>query len=369
MTTKDEQGAQERSQRRALDAANLLGLGGLDTKLLRLLAIVVLIFIGMSAAMPDRFPTAASFGSMAVQFPEIGILALAIMITMLTGGIDLSIISTANLAGILAAITLTWLVPATVTSADVAYAGVAAGIAVALVVGALAGLFNGLLITVIGITPILATLGTMTLYAGLSIVITGGTAVFAIPEFLFLGGGSVLGLPMPLLIFALAAIFFALLLNRTAFGLRLVLLGTNPTAARFSGINSQRVLIWTYVLSGVLAAIAGIIFLGRNNSAKSDYATSYVLQAILVAILGGVNPYGGFGRVGGVVLAVLGLQFLSTGFNMLLLTYSGSNFFKEFAWGLLLLLVMVIDALPRRSKPTQPVDTPGAGLQPKRGET
>jgi simple sugar transport system permease protein len=174
---------------------------------------------------------------------------------------------------------------------------------------------------------------------------------------------------MPLLIFALAAIFFALLLNRTAFGLRLVLLGTNPTAARFSGINSQRVLIWTYVLSGVLAAIAGIIFLGRNNSAKSDYATSYVLQAILVAILGGVNPYGGFGRVGGVVLAVLGLQFLSTGFNMLLLTYSGSNFFKEFAWGLLLLLVMVIDALPRRSKPTQPVDTPGAGLQPKRGET
>jgi simple sugar transport system permease protein len=107
------------------------------------------------------------------------------------------------------------------------------------------------------------------------------------------------------------------------------------------------------VLSSVLAAVAGMIFLARNNSAKPDYATSYVLQAILVAILGGINPNGGFGRVSGLVLAILGLQFLSTGFNMLLVTYSGSNFFKEFAWGALLLLVMVIDALPplrRRGK-------------------
>jgi simple sugar transport system permease protein len=344
MTIKDEQSMQDTSP------LARLGLDRVDPKLLRLLAAVVLIFVAMSVAMPDRFPTSGNFGSMAVQFPEIGILAIAILITMLTGGIDLSIVSMANLAGIAAALTLTALVPPEETSLAVAYAGVAASIVVGLLVGALAGLFNGVLIANVGITPILATLGTMTLFAGVGIVITGGTAVFAIPEFLFIGGGNLLGVPFPLLIFALAALIFSIILNRTAFGLRLALFGANPTAARFSGIDSRRLLIWTYVLSGVLAAVAGLIFLGRNNSAKPDYATSYVLQAILVAILGGVNPYGGVGRVSGLVLAILGLQFLSTGFNMLLVTYSGSNFFKEFAWGALLLLVMVIDALPPRRR-------------------
>jgi simple sugar transport system permease protein len=331
--------------------------GRLDPNLLRLLAVVALIFIGMGVAMPDRFPTASNFGSMAVQFPEIGILALAIMVTMLTGGIDLSVVSTANLAGIIAAITITAIVPPGETSLAVAYVGVAAGIIVALSVGAVAGLINGLLISAVGITPILATLGTMTLYAGVGVVITGGSAVYAIPEFLVIGAGSIAGLPVPLLMFAVAALMFSVLLTRTAFGARLMLLGANPTAARFSGIDSRRVLIWTYVLSGLLAAVVGIIFLGRNNAAKPDYATSYVLQAILVTILGGVNPSGGSGRVAGVVLVILGFQFLSTGFNMLLITYSGSNFFKEVAWGLLLLLVMVIDALPawrRRSRAAHP---------------
>jgi simple sugar transport system permease protein len=354
MTIKDEQPMRDASNQRALSPLARLGLDRIDPTLLRLLAAVALIFVAMSVAMPDRFPTSANFGSMAVQFPEIGILAIAIMLTMLTGGIDLSIVSTANLAGIAAALTLTAIVPPDETSLAVAYAGVAAGILVGLLVGALAGLFNGALIAHIGITPILATLGTMTLFAGFGIVITGGTAVFAIPEFLFIGGGNLLGAPVPLIIFALVALLFSVILNRTGFGLRLALFGSNPTAARFSGIDSRKLLIWTYVLSGVLAAVAGLIFLARNNSAKPDYATSYVLQAILVAILGGVNPNGGFGRVSGLVLAILGLQFLSTGFNMLLVTYSGSNFFKEFAWGALLLLVMVIDALPpfrrRRSR-------------------
>jgi simple sugar transport system permease protein len=319
----------------------------LDAKLLRLLAVVVLIFLALSAAVPDRFPTLASLSSMAVQFPEVGILAIAIMLTMLTGGIDLSVVSTANLAGIVAALTLNALVPPTETAAAVAYTGVVGSIVAALLVGALAGAINGMLITIVGITPILATLGTMTLYGGISVVVTGGSAVFAIPEFLIIGG-NIAGIPVPLLIFAVIVVLFSIILGRTAFGLRLMLLGANPTAARFSGIDSRRMLIWTYVLSGILAAVVGLIFLGRNNSAKPDYATSYVLQAILVVILGGVNPNGGSGRIAGVVLAILGLQFLSTGFNMLLVTYSGSNFFREFAWGVLLLVVMLIDALPPR---------------------
>ena len=98
----------------------------------------------------------------------------------------------------------------------------------------------------------------------------------------------------------------------------------------------RRALIKTYAISGLLAAVAGLIMIARANSASADYGSSYLLQAVLVAILGGVNPAGGFGPVTGVCLAVLGLQFLSSGFNIL----RYSNFAKEFAWGVLLLLVM-----------------------------
>jgi simple sugar transport system permease protein len=118
-------------------------------------------------------------------------------------------------------------------------------------------------------------------------------------------------------------------------------------------------LVQTYVISGLLGSMAGIIFLARNNSAKADYGSSYILQAILVAILGGINPYGGFGKISGLVLAILSLQFLSTGLNMLLVQYSGSTFFREFAYGALLLLVMAVDNLPQlRRRRTRPRELP-----------
>jgi simple sugar transport system permease protein len=123
-------------------------------------------------------------------------------------------------------------------------------------------------------------------------------------------------------------------------------LGTNARAALFSGINSIRVLVRTYWLAGLLAGIGGIIFLARTNSAKPDYGTSFILLSVLIAILGGINPNGGFGTVSGMVLAILSIQFLSTGLNMLMLDLfpsSAAIFFRQFAWGGLLLLVMVIN--------------------------
>jgi simple sugar transport system permease protein len=208
-----------------------------------------------------------------------------------------------------------------------------------------AGLFNGFLVAKIGIAPILATLGTMTLYRGFNTAITKGTSFFAVPQVLFIGDGDILGVPVPLIIFGVLALIFSVVLNKTTFGYRVYMLGTNSMAARFSGIDNEKVLIKTYVLSGLLAAIAGVIFLARSNSAKADYGDSYVLLVVLIAILGGVNYMGGFGKISGLVLAILSLQFLSTGLSMLLFQYSGSNFFKEFAWGAVLILVMVINYL------------------------
>ncbi|MCS6774791.1 MAG: ABC transporter permease [Anaerolineae bacterium] len=321
-----------------------------DGNLVRLFIACVLIFVTMSLLRPAVFPTIENFRSMGSQFPEIGILAIAIMIAMLTGGIDLSVVSIANLSGVLAALFIRAVIPADAPPVVVAL-GLLGAIVIALASGVLFGLINGLLVARVGLTPILATLGTMTLYTGINVVITRGNAVFAENRLVFIGNTYLFDLiPIPLLIFAIVAAAVSVILNKTGFGLKLYLIGSNEKAARFSGIDVPKTLIGAYVLSGLLAAIVAIIFLGRNNSAKWDFAPSYVLQAILVAVLAGVNPAGGSGRIAGIVLAILALQFISTGLNMLLLAVSGGQFFREFAWGALLLIIMVINYYSERRR-------------------
>lgn len=317
---------------------------GNDSPILRLLIIAILIFLAFSILLPDKFPTIRNLQSMAVQFPEYGILVLAIMVPMITGGIDLSIVSTANLAAIMAAMTVMQLSGGD-PNAQPTVAALAGAVVVALIVGSLAGIFNGILVSRVGIPPILATLGTLSLYQGFSYVITGGPAILT-TQFAFLGNGSVLGIPLPVILFGLLAIIAGIMLSRTTYGFQVYMYGTNARAARFSGININNVLIRTYWYSGVMAAVAGIIFLSRTNSAKADYGESFVLLTVLISILGGVSYNGGFGTIPGVVLAILCLQFLSTGLNMFMLEISGSSgsqFFRQFAWGALLLLVMVVN--------------------------
>jgi simple sugar transport system permease protein len=317
-----------------------------NASLLRLAFITVLIFVVMSLLRPNLFPTASNFTSMAFQFPEFAILALAMMLAMLTGGIDLSIIANMNLSAILAGLVLSRLTddptaPATLT--------ILLATLIALSVGTLAGFINGVLIAKTGIPPILATLGTSQVYLGLAIVLTGGAAVHGFPNaFSAIGNGSLGIVPIPLILFAALALGVALLLNKTPYGFKLYMLGTNPLAARFAGLDNPRLLILTYTLAGWLAAASGILIMSRTNSIRADFGASYLLLTILVAVLGGINPYGGFGKVSGLVLAVLSLQFLSSGFNMLRF----SNFAREFIWGALLLLVMVLStvSLVRRRK-------------------
>jgi simple sugar transport system permease protein len=310
--------------------------------IVRLALTVIVIFVLLGIAKPEDFLTLRNMKSMALQASEIGVLAIAITLAMLSGGIDLSVVSTANLAGIIAGLVLGALVPPESAAGTVA-GGMVSALAAALAVGLACGVFNGFLIAVLELPPILATLGTLLIYKGIGTGITRGTTIFGIDQSQFIGNGELVGIPVPLIILAVVAVVIAIVLNRTRFGLRLYMLGTNPVASRFSGIDNRRVLITTYIVSGVLASVAGIIILGRTNAANVDFGGPYVLMAILVAVLGDVDPYGGSGRVLGVILALVALQFLSTGFNMLLFRSSGANFFKEFAWGGLLLLVLLLN--------------------------
>lgn len=334
------------SQRRSNSAmiANLLrpGIG-------RLAVMAVIIFVAMAALSPENFLSLDNISSMAFQFPEFAILSLAMMLAMLTGGIDLSVVGISNLSAITAALILSSLAGADATGFQ-AGGVVALAIIASLAVGGVAGIFNGILVAYFGLPAILATLGTGLIFTGLGFAITGGSAVIGFPSaFAVIGNSEVYGVPMPLIIFIVLAAMVWFLLERTAFGIKVQMLGTNPLATHFAGINDASLTIRTFLFSGLLAASAGLIIMSRANSAKADYAQSYLLLTILICVLGGVNPYGGFGKVSGLILAVLSLQFLSSGFNMLQI----SNFATQFIWGSLLLLVMAANTIEFNRRPAR----------------
>jgi len=305
----------------------------------RLLVIAVFVFGLMAVLSPDRFVSSQNLTSMAFQFPEFAILALAMTIAMTTGGIDLSVVGVANLSAVVAAIILIQVADPAMPAVQSAL-WLAVAIAAALCIGALAGLVNGTLVAFFGLPPILATLGSGLVFTGFAIAMTGGSAVMGFPSNVaVIGNATVLGVPVPLILFATLALILHLILTRTAFGLRVTIYGANPLAALYAAIDINRLLLKVYVIAGVFSSVAGLIIMSRANSAKADYGSSYLLLAVLIAVLGGVNPYGGYGRVIGVVLAVLSMQFLSSGLNMLQV----SNFARELIWGVLLIVVMVIN--------------------------
>ncbi len=318
-----------------------------DRNLVRLLIVLLFVFGLMTALKPDLFLRPGNFISMATQFPEYGLMAIGISLTMIAGGIDLSVVGTANLSAIVAAKYLIAFAPKG-SPADQVLSAIAVAVPLALLVGLAAGCFSGILVSRFGIPPILATLGTQQLYTGLSIVLTSGRPLSRLPLlYSEIGNTELFGfLPVPFLLYAAIALVVGLLLAKTRFGLRLYLLGTNPKAARYAGINNDSILIRTYMLSGLLSSVAGLIMMARANSAKADYGASYTLQCVLIAVLGGVDPNGGFGTVRGVTLAVLILQFLSTGLNMF---EHVSNFYRDVIWGGVLILALVFNwAIARR---------------------
>ena len=314
---------------------------GKTTPELRLAIIAIVVFVVMSALSPDQFFSTQNIISMAFQCPEFAILALAMTIAMMTGGIDLSVVGVANLTAVVSALILVNFAGPDMGGAP-ALLWLVLALGCGLFLGALAGLFNGILIAYFGLPPILATLGSGLFFTGIAIAMTGGSAIMGFPDMMaWIGNAQILYVPVPLIIFILLAVALHIVLTKTSFGLSATLYGANPLAALFAAIDTQKLLIRVYVIAGVLSSVAGMVIMSRANSAKADYGSSYLLLAVLIAVLGGVNPYGGYGRVAGVVLAVISMQFLSSGLNMLQV----SNFARALIWGVLLIFVMVINTL------------------------
>ncbi len=310
----------------------------IDIAVLPLMMVAVVItFSLLTAGTRHFFLSGANLSTIAFQIPILGLLSLAMMITMLTGGINLATISTANFTAVIMALILTHLFPEDPSSIS-AFLLVLLTIIAGLAFSLLLGLINGMLIAYIGVSPVLATLGTMIFYEGLTLAITKGFVLSNFPaQFLIIGIGTIFNIPYTLLVFILVVAILSIVLRRRPFGKQLYMVGSNETATHFSGISIKKVLLKTYLLSGLLCGVAAVILVARFNSANARTGASFLLLTVLISVLGGTDPFGGFGKISGLVLALLTLQFLSSGLNLLGVT----PFVAISLWGIILIGAIV----------------------------
>lgn len=300
-----------------------------------LLALVLLGLLWIGAGSSRFFLTAGNLSNLTAAVMELAIMALAMTLIIVAAEIDLSVESMAGLAS--AVLGLLWM------------SGVPLEIALPLVLlmGALGGLVNGLLVTVAGLPSLVVTLGTLALFRGLALVALGPRAVSNFPtDFNSFGFGTVPGtpIPWPFVVFALLALILGLLLHATWIGRHIFAVGKNQEAARFSGVRVARLKTGLFVLSGMLAALAGIILTSRLSSARADTATGMTLTVVTIVLLGGVSIFGGRGTIVGVVLAVFTLAVLQ---NVLRLAHVSAEL-QSITVGLLLIVSVALPTIARR---------------------
>ncbi|HEX6542281.1 MAG TPA: ABC transporter permease [Ktedonobacterales bacterium] len=259
-----------------------------------LVALLIAILV-MGSIQTPYFLNATSFSLMFSNFSEKSIMILAMMLIIIVGEIDLSVasilgLSSAILGFLFAAGWPLWL-----------------AMLAALISGGLAGLFNGLLVTRVGLPSLVVTLGTLALFRGAAYIVLGDRGISNYPDaFTQFGYGTIPGtlIPWTFLVFAALTAIIALVLHGSWVGRQLYAIGNNREAARFAGIPVARIKLLLFVVSGLVAALAGIIFTARFSSSRADNAVGFELDVITVVLLGGVNIFGGRGTLLGVLLAL-----------------------------------------------------------------
>ena len=305
----------------------------LGAETLPLLAFLGVVFLGFSLATP-LFLTSANLSSMAFQMPVLGLLTLAMLVPILSGGLNLAIIFQANISGL----ALAW--------ALIQFGGPEAGplaflvgTALALLVGALSGALMGAVVAYVGAHPILVSLAMMIFLRGLGEFLTRGGDISGFPEYMnVLGHGSFIGIPVPMIVFIVAAILWHVMLKRSRHGFSVYMIGSNIEAAEYSGLHTRRTLVLIYAISGMICAVAGIVMAARFNSVRVGHGEALLLVTVLACFLGGIDPFGGFGRVLPVAIALIILQALSSGLNLI----GANQHLSTAVWGLFLIAVMAL---------------------------
>jgi len=291
------------------------------------LIVLLVLFGGMTLASTE-FLTADNMANLARQVAVFGIIAVGQLLVILTAGIDLSVGSVLGLTGCIAAELL------------VHGTGIVPAILIAMVAGAAIGVFNGSLVAYGKLPPFIVTLGMLGIARGAVLVLTDASTVQPLPDaFGNIANGDFLGLPNLLWMFVVVVVIASFVLRRTVFGRYVYAVGSNPESARLAGVPVTRVLVAVYAISGLLAAVGGVLFMSRLNAGVPTAGTGYELNAIAACVIGGASLFGAKGGAFGAAAGALIVGVLNNGGNLLAI----NSFYLQIIIGALILAAVAFD--------------------------
>ncbi|MCQ2508444.1 MAG: ribose ABC transporter permease [Dorea sp.] len=285
--------------------------------------------IGIGLVSPE-FRTGSNFLSLLRQSSINGLIAFGMTGVILTGGIDLSVGSTLAIS--------------TAVCASMIANGIPAAIAMlaALVLGTLLGAVSGFLITKGRLQPFIATLITMSVYRGATMIYTDGKPISGLGDHFvlkFIGKGNIAAIPFPAILLLIVFAIFFFVLNKTTFGRKVYAVGSNAKCAQLVGVNINKTKLIIYSVSGLMASLSGLILLSRLNSAQPTLGTGYEMDAIAATALGGTSMSGGRGRITGTLVGVLIIAVLNNGLNIL----GVSSYYQDVIKGIVILVAVLSD--------------------------
>ena len=298
-----------------------------------IIVFIILLMIGVSLRSP-YFLELDNFRDILLNISILAIVALGQTMVIITRGIDLSVGSSIGLVAMMAAFVVK----------ENPEMSMVLLVLLGMAIGSVLGSFNGLIITVGKVPPIIATLGTLSIYRGMVFLYSEGNWInsFELPQsFKLLAKGTPLGLPNLVIIALVVVVIIFYFLNYTRPGRDIYAVGSNPDAATVAGIRVQRVIFMVYVISGVLCGLAGVLWASRFESAQTNTALGFELQTVAASVVGGVNIFGGSGTVTGVVLGALLLGIINNALTLIRI----SPFWQLAAQGALILLAVVADSV------------------------
>lgn len=268
------------------------------------------------------------------QAALLNILGVGMTLVIITGGIDLSNGAVLALSSCVAALILKKM-----------GLSMPIGIIVALIIGALCGLINGAMVAKVAIPPFIITYAMMFFTRGLAFLVLGGKIIYGFkPEFRFIGTGYLWDVPMPIIISAVVTIVFIFIQKYTPFGSEIYAVGSDEEASMLSGIRTKSVIIRVYILSGLLSALAGILYMARLNASEPVIGEAFPLDAIAVVLIGGTPLSGGEGGVGGTVIGALVITTIINAMNLLGIT----SLLQTFVLGALIIIMISVQSHSHR---------------------
>ena len=300
---------------------------------------LVVLMIVLPLANP-HFLTVSNLTSVLLQAAVYVIMALGMSFVLMTGGIDLSQGSLLALTGVVAAYIVE------------NQGSVLLAILASILVGALVGVVNGSVISRLSIPPFIMTLSTMYLCRGLTLVITQASPIsISSDTFRWIGSGDFLGIPVPVIIFVTAAIIGQFILSYTATGRYILAVGSNREAARLSGIKTRWNECKVYIISGIMVAIAGVVYVARLGAAQANARQSYEMEAVAASVLGGTSVLGGEGNIVGTVLGAIVVAIIRNAIVLL----EVSTYYQQMITGAVILLAVIVD-VQRKARAAKRVD-------------